>query len=271
MKHLLTPYTFGCMSLGKDPAHPEADVALVRKAMDTGISFHGSRTYNNGFSFMILRLAFDQARHRIPNMIHKVRDASPVLMRFETEDICDRLGLDHLDIAQLTAMDRDPGNLVDQLQAGDGPLVQELADLKHRGLIHHAVLFMDKHNADASVAAAQHELIDGVTLYWNALQRSCTDTAWAEIVRRQIPVLAIRTLGGWRDPGLAQQREALQQTLPDIDPVNLALRLAASQAEILTSIGGTASPEHFDAFLAAANAATPLTDPQLRIIESIRA
>lgn len=31
------------MSLGKDPADPSAGLTLLRRAMDAGIGFHGSR------------------------------------------------------------------------------------------------------------------------------------------------------------------------------------------------------------------------------------
>lgn len=270
MRHLLTPYTFGCMSLGRDPVSPAADVALVREAMEQGVSFHGSRTYNNGFSFMILRMAFDADRPHLPAMIHKVRDGSVPLMRFETEDICLRLGLDHLDIAQLTSMDARPGNLIDQLRGDGGPLVDELASLKDRGRLHHAVLFLNPHNGPAGVQAAEHDLIDGVTFYWNPLQCDCGREALNEIRKRNIPVLALRTLGGWRDKQLAHKRKHLEERLPDHDPVQLALDFAASQPQALTTIGGTASPEHFRRFIEATEKATPLPPGTLEQIEHLQ-
>jgi len=56
--------------------------------MEAGVWFHSSPTYNSGFTFMVLRRAFDENRTRVPRMIVKVRDATPELMRFEVEDRC---------------------------------------------------------------------------------------------------------------------------------------------------------------------------------------
>ena len=270
MRNLLTPYTFGCMSLGRDPVRPEADIALVREAMERGVSFHGSRTYNNGFSFMVLRMAFDADRAHLPAMIHKVRDGSVSLMRFETEDICLRLGLDRLDIAQLTSMDPSPGNLIDQLLGDGGPLVDELASLKQRGLVRHAVLFLNPQNGSAGVEAAEHDLIDGLTFYWNPLQCDCGPDALEKIRERHIPVLALRTLGGWRDDRLDAKRAQLERHFPDRDPVQLALDFAAGQPEGLTTIGGTANPEHFRRYLEASEHATPLPRESLNRIEQLQ-
>jgi aryl-alcohol dehydrogenase-like predicted oxidoreductase len=118
-----TQYTFGSMSLGRNPSDITNDLAVARRAMDAGVWFHSSPTYNQGFAFMVLRLAFDADRTRVPRMVIKVRDATASLMRFEVEDSCRRLGLDAIDVAQLVSMDSQPGNLVDQLRSGGGPLV----------------------------------------------------------------------------------------------------------------------------------------------------
>lgn len=266
----ISPYTFGSMSLGKNPVHPEADLAVARRAMDAGVWFHSCRTYNNGFTFMMLRLAFDADPARIPPMILKIRDGSVPLMRFETEDCLCRLPLPHIDIAQLVSMDRDPGNLVDQLRGDGGPLVDELASLKDRGLIRHAVLFMDQGNSDAVVEAADHPLIDGVTLYWNPLQRDCTDSAWQRIQSNHIPVLALRTLGGWRDQRLASRHQALEKTFPEHDPVQLAIDLPHSTPEIHTTIGGTASLDHLEHYLHSAENPSTLPQDFLQRIDQIR-
>ena len=200
----LTPYTFGSMSLGRNPAEISHDLAVARRAMEAGVWFHSSPTYNQGFTYMVLRLAFDADRSRLPRLILKVRDASVSLMRFEVEDSCRRLGLDGIDVAQLVSMDPRPGNLVDQLRGGGGPLADELASLRQRGLIRQAVIFLTPENSDAAVEATRSELIDGVTLYWNVCQRDCSDAAWEMIRREKTPVLALRTLGG----GPADQRRA---------------------------------------------------------------
>ena len=269
-----TPYTFGSMSLGRNPADIKSDLAVARRAMEAGVWFHSSPTYNSGFTYMVLRTAFDEDRSAVPPMILKVRDASVSLMRFEVEDSCRRLGLESIDVAQLVSMDANPGNLVDQLCAGDGPLVEELDSLRSRGLIRQAVIFLTPQNSDAAVRAARSELIDGVTLYWNACQRDCSATAWATIRENRIPTLALRTLGGGPgDKSSAAKADLLDQLVESVGCRNLTafnLRLAASESVIQTTIGGTASRPHLEDFLVAAREAHPLPDQVLRSVEQLQ-
>lgn len=278
MKHPLnspTPYTFGSMSLGRQPADITNDLAVARRAMEAGVWFHSSPTYNQGFTYMVLRLAFDADRARLPRLILKVRDATVSLMRFEVEDSCRRLGLDGIDIAQLVSMDAQPGNLIDQLRGGGGPLADELASLRARGLIRQAVLFLTPQNSDAAVEAAENELIDGVTLYWNPFQRDCSDSAWATIREKNLPVLALRTLGGGpadkRSAQKADRLTALQKAAGCRTAAELALRQAAGESVVRTTIGGTASLDHLEEFLAAAQSATPLPDDVRQNLETLQA
>ena len=269
-----TPYTFGSMSLGKNPAEVTQDLAVVRRAMEAGVWFHSSPTYNNGFTFMVLRMAFDADRARVPRLMIKVRDATVALMRFEVEDSCRRLGIDAIDVAQLVSMDPQPGNLVDQLRAGGGPLVDELASLRSRGLIRQAVLFINAQNSDAAVEAVAHDLIDGVTLYWNACQRDCTDAAWAAIEGRGIEVLALRTLGGGpADKASAAKAAELAALIKESgcrDATEFNLRLAASVPAVRTTIGGTSSPANLENYLASAANAKPLPPEILARIGQIQ-
>ena len=258
----ITPYTFGSMSLGRNPADIAQDLIVARRAMDAGVWFHSSPTYNQGFTFMVLRQAFDENRQQVPRMVIKVRDASVPLMRFEVEDTCRRLGLDAIDVAQLVSMDPAPGNLVDQLRSGGGPLADELASLRARGLIRQAVLFLTPENSDAAVEAMKSGLAEGLILYWNACQRDCSHTAWAAIRQQGIPTVALRTLGG----GPADKSSSAKST--DVaelitatgsrNATHFNLRLAASEPVIKTTIGGTASLGHLEDYLQAATNAAPL-------------
>jgi len=276
LRHMLpfTPYTFGSMSLGRNPADIKQDLVVARRAMEAGVCFHSSPTYNQGFAFMVLRQAFDENRQRVPRMVIKVRDASVQLMRFEVEDSCRRLGLDGIDVAQLVSMDPNPGNLVDQLRSGGGPLVDELASLRGRGLIREAVLFLTPENSDAAVEATRSDLIDGLILYWNACQRVCSDTAWAAIRGQEIPTLALRTLGGGpSDKASSAKAAELAELIAAAGCRNASefnLRLAASEPVIQTTIGGTASLEHLEDFLAAGSSAAPLPAEILWRVEALR-
>jgi len=269
-----TPYTFGSMSLGRKPEDIASDLAVARRAMESGVWFHSSPTYNQGFTFMVLRHAFDENRARVPRMVIKVRDASLPLMRFEVEDSCRRLGIDAIDVAQLVSMDPAPGNLVDQLRGGGGPLVDELAFLRQRGLIRQAVIFLTPENSDAAVEATASGLIDGVILYWNACQRTCSDTAWAAIKSKGIPVLALRTLGGGpadkASSAKSEELAALIKASGSRNATDLNLRLVASEPAIKTTIGGTASLEHLEDYLQAATNASPLPAEILQRVEQLQ-
>jgi len=242
--------------------------------MEAGVWFHSSPTYNQGFTFMVLRLAFDENRDRAPRMMIKVRDASVPLMRFEVEDSCRRLGLDAIDVAQLVSMDPRPGNLVDQLRGGGGPLADELASLRARGLIRQAVLFLTPENSEAAVETTKSGLIEGVILYWNACQRDCSDTAWAAIREKGISTLALRTLGGGpSDKSSSAKSEDLAELIKAAgcrNSTDFNLRLAASEPAIRTTIGGTASLAHLEDYLTAATNAAPLSADILRRVEQLQ-
>jgi len=263
------------MSLGRNPVDVTNDLAVARRAVEAGVWFHSSPTYNQGFTFMVLRRAFDEDRTRVPRMVIKVRDASVRLMRFEVEDSCRRLGIDGIDVAQLVSMDPAPGNLVDQLRGGGGPLAEELASLRARGLIRQAVLFLTPQNSDAAVEAMRSGLIEGVILYWNACQRDCSDTAWAAIRAKGIPALALRTLGG----GPTDERSrAKSSDLTELiaaagcrDVTEFNLRLAASEPAIRTTIGGTASLPHLEEYLKAADKPAPLPAEVLQRVMPLQA
>ena len=266
-------FTFGSMSLGRNPADISKDLAVARRAIDAGVWFHSSPTYNQGFTFMVLRQAFDEDRTRVPRMVIKVRDASTQLMRFEVEDSCRRLGLESIDVAQLVSMDPEPGNLVDQLRGG-GPLADELALLRARGLIRQAVLFLTPQNSEAAVEAMTSGLIEGVILYWNACQRDCSDAAWTAIREKNIPALALRTLGGGPSDERSRAKSAALNELIAAsgcrDATEFNLRLAASEPAIRTTIGGTSSLQHLEDYLKAADNAAPLPDGILHRIGQLQ-
>jgi hypothetical protein len=71
------------MSLGRNPADIRNDLEVARRALEAGVWFHSSPTYNMGFTYMVLKTAFDEDRSRVPRVILKVRDGSVPLMRFE--------------------------------------------------------------------------------------------------------------------------------------------------------------------------------------------
>ncbi len=267
----LSPYTFGAMSLGADGDRIEQDIALVRRVMEAGLSIHCSPTYNRGISFMALRCAFDEAPSRRPPLIIKIRDASIRWLRFEVEDCRRRLGIDTIDIAQLVAMDRSPGNLIDQLQAGSGPIHDALAELRQQGMINRVALFCNRANAAAAArAVSASPLADGLICYWNVRQRELCPEALALIAEQDIPVLALRTLAGAKEPSDDDPLPSIIRNAGCQDQVDLALRLAASWPALVTTIGGTANHDHCERFIAAAQDPAPLPQAIMARIDALR-
>jgi aryl-alcohol dehydrogenase-like predicted oxidoreductase len=266
-------FTFGAMSLGQDiPQSMENDQAVARTALEAPIWLHASPTYSRGFAFMILRLVFDRL-NRSPRMIIKIRDANPQLLRFEVEDACRRLGLETLDVAQLVAMKTGPGGIAEDL-AGNGPVTQEITQLRDEGLLQSAVLFLRPEDAGAAEKAWPSGIIQGFTFYWNAVQCSCAPEDWAFLQREQVPVLALRTLAGGSPESVEEgKRRAYQQLLQDsglADWTELNLRYAASEPLVRTSIGGTANPGHLQNYLKYATDPAPLDAELVQRIEELK-
>jgi hypothetical protein len=126
-----------------------------------------------------------------------------------------------------------------------------LASLRERGLIRAAVIYVDRGNSDEGFAALSSPLVDGLTLYWNATQRDCSNAVWQQLKHGNTPVLALRSLGGAKEPMILEATGCADQ-------VEFALRLAASYPFIRTSIGGTANPQHLQRYLECVQNAKPL-------------
>jgi len=255
----LSPYTYGTMSLGKSEATLEADIRLARRAMDAGIWFHSSPTYNRGFTFLVLRMAFDQARRATPKLIVKIRDGMPWLLRFEVEDTLRRLAIERIDIAQLTHMNAGPGGVVDDF-ARQGETWQTCEALRREGKVGSFVLVSNSRESSAVRRALNERILDGVIFYFNLRERNVDDATFAELQQRQTPVLALRTLAG----GVPQLHAAADAELlammreTGLSWVELNLRYVWSHPQVRTSIGGTANPAHFEEYLRAAEVRRPL-------------
>ncbi len=228
-----------------------------------------------GFTFMVLRMAFDADRSRLPRLMIKVRDATVPLMRFEVEDSCRRLGIDAIDVAQLTSMDPKSGNLVDQLRAGSGPLVDELASLRERGLIRQAVLYLNvgklrrcRRSHRPRLDRRHHALLERLP---------------ARLHRRRVgshpaaPHRNTRPAHPRRRPHRTKPAPPRRTNLPRssrkpaaADATDFNLRLAASDPVIRTTIGGTSLPANLKNYLVSADNAKPLPPEILSRIEQLQ-
>jgi aryl-alcohol dehydrogenase-like predicted oxidoreductase len=270
-----TLFTFGCMSLGTDLAKIDEHVRIACKAMDAGVWFHASPTYNRGFTYMILRMAFDEARHQVPQMIIKIRCGSPRLLRFEVEDALCRLAIDHIDVAQLVFTETGGHvKLVHDFISG-GPLADVCNDLRREGKVVQFCPQIDVNSSSAFMPLIERKAFDGYVLYLNPLERDVDDAAWSLLQSKGTPLWALRTVAGalgdptrleqlrQRDPGnrsilLAQRVAGIAAKAGVNDWTDFCVRYAAGVAGLQTTIGGTGNLDHLNHFLSAVSHVTPL-------------
>lgn len=279
-------FTFGCMSLGSDLKLLEEHVRIARTAMDADIWFHASPTYNRGFAYMVLRMAFDEARDRVPPMVIKIRCGSARLLRFEVEDALRRLGIETIAVAQLVFTEAGPDPLVGDFTHG-GPIAETCAALREEGKVAQFCPQCSRGTSEALLPLAQRDAFDGFVLYLNPLQRDVSDELWNLCREKSTPLWALRTVGGAL--GVPERYEARKREKPDdpsleaarrlmsvceqcgCDWTTFCLRYARSEPDLVTTIGGTKNREHLQHFLRAAEEAEPLPADVLEAIEKARA
>jgi aryl-alcohol dehydrogenase-like predicted oxidoreductase len=282
-----TFFTFGSMSLGSDLARIQEHIRIARKAMDARVWFHSSPTYNRGFTYMILRMAFDEARHLVPPMIIKIRCGSPRLLRFEVEDALRRLGIECIDVAQLVFTETGGASvLVDDFLSG-GPIKAVCDQLRNEGKVRQFCPQIDRPSSPQFLSLAKQGAFDGFVLYLNPLERDVDDVMWALLQERRTPLWALRTVAGaLGEPARLQQhrgRHPEDRLIPIVESIaqiaarsgnsdwtEFCLRYARSVPHLQTTIGGTGDLAHLDNFLAGAKTASPLPDVLLAEIDAAR-
>jgi aryl-alcohol dehydrogenase-like predicted oxidoreductase len=268
-------FTFGAMSLGSDLEQLDGHIRIARMAMDAGVWFHASPTYHRGFTYMVLRMAFDDAGYR-PPMIVKIRCGSARLLRFEVEDALRRLDLERIEVAQLVFTESGPTPLVEDLNSG-GPMAETCAELREQGKVARFCPQCSVSTSGALLPLARDGHFDGFVFYLNPLQRDVSDELWQLIQEREMPIWALRTVAGAL--GVPERRERRRAEQPD-DPkvaradqvaplvgqagcpdwTEFCLRFAAGVPNLRTTIGGTADAAHLHRFLEAAAVAQPLPE-----------
>ena len=268
------------MSLGQQPLNLKDDIAVARRAMEAGIWFHSSPTYNMGFTYMILRMAFDEARSQRPPLVLKIRDAEPRLLRFEVEDALRRLDIDRIDIIQLVHDHGRTSTVLEGFLARDErwELVQSF---KKQGKIGSAVLYLEPNRSPQWCDAMEQGLFDGVIFYNNLIEYHVPAGTENYVAQHpELPVLALRSVCGAAgmngpdtDPVRAQKVERLQALARECgcsDLIELSMRFALHHAGVRTSIGGTKSLAHLERFLKLVAEAKPLSAEVAREIGRIR-
>lgn len=276
----LSTYVYGTTRLG-DGKVPFADrVAMARRAMDSGVWFHSSDQY--GDALEVLRTAFDQDRDHVPNLIFKLHGGTVDELRASVAEQTAAVGVDHVDLGQLCI----GGSFAEEMASG-GACHAGFQALKDEGLVHRLVLEVFPWTSAAPLKALKGGhlggVIDGAIFYLNPLQRFASNPLWDLLIEKEIPIVAMRTVGGgpvhrMRDvPGFAWQ-DYLQKRAVEVAPIfersgieswtEFCVRFAASFPSVRATVGSTIQPEHFSAYLAAAADPQPL---EAGIVNSISA
>jgi hypothetical protein len=266
----LPPYIYGTTRLGDGNIPFEDRVRLARAAMEGAAWFHTSHHYGNALE--VLRAAFDQDRARIPNLIVKIGWSSIQEVRDVIQQHLDALRLESLELGQLCLSDA----LAEEYASG-GKCYEEFAHLKQQGRVHRFVLEVFPWTSDVALRALRGGypagIVDGYILYLNPLQRFASNELWDELVARQEPLIAMRTVAGGnvyklRDvPGYAW-RPYLRERAAEVTPIfersgipswtEFCVRFAHSFPRVRATVGATSKLENLHEFLSAAKNIAPL-------------
>lgn len=266
----LSPFVYGTTRLGDDTIPFEERVRVARAAMDAGVWFHTSHTYNTALS--VLRAAFDQDRARTPKLIVKIGWSSIPELREIIHQNLEPLDLESIDLGQLCL----GGNLAEEYANG-GPCYAEFERIKAEGLVKRFVVEVFPWTSANPLKALRggypQGIVDGHIFYLNPLQRFASNDLWDELVARNEPIVAMRTVSGGnvhrlRDVPGAAWKEYLQKRAMQVAPIfersgipswtEFCVRFAHSFPQVRATVGSTSRPENLAEFLRAAKHVQPL-------------
>ncbi len=261
----LSPYVYGTTRLGDDAIPFEARVKVARAAMDAGVWFHTSHTYNT--ALQVLRAAFDQDPQQVPKLIIKIGWSNITELRDVTRQNLEALGLESLDLGQLCL----GGPLAEEFANG-GPCYAEFARIKAEGLVKRFVVEVFPWTSQVPLKALKggypQGIVDGYIFYLNPLQRFASNDLWDLLVERGEAMIAMRTVSGGnvhrlRDVPGAAWKDYLQKRAVEVAPIfersgiqswtEFCVRFAHSFPQVRATVGSTSRVENLREFLGAAN------------------
>lgn len=266
----LPPYIYGTTRLGDEKIPFEDRVSVARAAMQGVDWFHTSHTYGN--ALQVLRAAFDQDRTRVPKLIVKIGWSRADELRDVIHQNIDSLGMQGLELGQLCLS----GELAEDYANG-GECYKLFSQLKHEGLVNRFVLEVFPWSSEVALKALRagypEGIVDGYIFYLNPLQRFPSNELWEVLVKRDEPMIAMRTVAGGnihklRDvPGYAW-KSYLQERAAEVAPVfersgvqswtEFCIRFAHSFPQVRATVGATSRLENLQEFLNAAQHIEPL-------------
>lgn len=278
----ITPYVYGTTRLGDDKIPFDDRVKVARSAMDADIWFHTSHTY--GDALKVLRAAFDQEPAKIPKLIVKIGWSNINELRDVIHQNIDPLGLNGLELGQLCLS----GALADDYANG-GKCYEVFEQIKQDGLVKRFVLEVFPWTSQYALKALRggypQGIVDGYIFYLNPLQRFASNELWNEIVERNEPIIAMRTVSGGnvhrlRDVPGAAWKEYLQQRAVEVAPIfersgipswtEFCVRFGHSFPQVRATVGSTSQPERLQEFLNAAKNIQPLPEDIVKEISALQ-
>src|SRR5215207_6600859 len=268
----LSPYIYGTTRLGDEKIPFDDRVRIARAAMEGVDWFHTSHTYGN--ALQVLRTAFDQDRTRVPKLIVKIGWKHVDELRDVIHQNIDPLGLSGLELGQLCL-----GESLADDYANGGECYKLFSDLKREGLVNRFVLEVFPWSSAVALKALRggypEGIVDGYILYLNPLQRFASNELWDELVEREEPLIAMRTVAGGnvhrlRDvPGYAW-KPYLQERAAEVVPIfersgianwtEFCVRFAHGFSQVRATVGATSRLENLREFITAAKNIQPLPD-----------
>ena len=266
----LPPYIYGTTRLGDQNIPFEERVRVARAAMEGTSWFHTSHTYGNALE--VLRAAFDQDPPPLPRLIVKIGWQRTDELRDVIHQNIDPLGWEGLELGQLCLS----GSLAEEYASG-GRCYQVFSELKREGLVNRFVLEVFPWTSDMALKALRggypEGIVDGYIFYLNPLQRFPSNELWDELVARNEPMIAMRTVAGGNvqrlrdEPGYAW-KPYLQERAAEVAPIfersrieswtEFCVRFAHSFPLVRTTVGATSRLENLKEFLEAAGNIEPL-------------
>jgi aryl-alcohol dehydrogenase-like predicted oxidoreductase len=275
----ITPYIYGTTRLGDDTIPREERIKVARAAMNVGVWFHTSRMYGNALE--ILGEVFAEEPAKVPKLIIKIGWDNVNQLRGVIEENLKPLGQSGMQLGQLCV----GGELAEDFAQG-GMCYKVFQDLKDEGLVQGYVVEAFPWTSEAPLRALRggytDGIIDGFIFYLNPLQRFASNELWDEIIKRNVPIIAMRTVSGGpvqslRDvPGFAW-KDYLQKRAVEAVPIfeksgikswtEFCIRFVHSFPQVRATVGSTSKIKNLNEFLSAKNSIKPLPAD---IIEEIK-
>lgn len=277
----ITPFVYGTTRLGDDKIPRSERLKTAHAAMDSGAWFHTSRAY--GDALEVLGTAFAEDPQKIPKLIIKIGWENINQLKSVIEENLKPLGLSGMQLGQLCL----GGELAEDFANG-GSCYKVFQQLKDEGLVNGYVVEVFPWTSAAPLKALRagytKGIVEGFIFYLNPLQRFASNELWKEIINRNEPIIAMRTVAGGNIyklqdvPGYAW-KEYLQKRAAEAVPIfeksgikswtEFCVRFAHSFPQVKATVGSTARIENLNEFLSVKDNIKPLAKSIIKEIQAL--